>query len=409
MIGIMFLVVILLAFATCVFLLNKINSLVDKNKNLWIKLQEAERESRAIEQSKALMKKNFNASHASFMSQAIQSQSFKILKEKLTNKFISHYKKLGQELVGDVTDKAESLGREIEFALSEKIWDSFQQLKEKLDDSPQILPRNVKVAYTKGSRTVIMIEQDPQVRTVTFTGDLLTRNTANQAVGTSFNGYRFNLAFPYVIFCMIFDNDRFSHMELYFRNKTLTSGREHLYLAPLPNVHRDRPVAREAGSKLMCMGNDFWDKIAEENTISRQCDLIIAEFWQRSFNSHLGTGNHDKLDSRLATFATWQAETQKDPLFILTVQWNNAKTAKGVVEAALDRRTRQGELDSIDKQIKTILDSNVTKITKGINEVCKKEIALDLNANLIDDITRADLESVITDHTNKVFQHCTKG
>ena len=406
------LVIGVFAFLACCSLLFKNKDLERQNRSLKLKNSGLHDANVAIEQKLANMKKNFNAEHAHLMSQAVQVQTLKTLQNKLSDNFTNHYKKIGQEFLGNLTDKTEAFSRDLQFSVTDKIWDSFQQLKENLDDTPQILPRNVKAAYTKGCRTVILIEQDPQVRSVSFSGDLLTQSVANKSLNSKHRseGYRFNLSFPYVIFCIVFDHEKYSHHEVYFRNKTLSSSREHVYLAPLPNIWRNRPNNTvEPDAKFMCMGVDFSGKIAAENTMSRQCDVVISSFWQMTFNGHLGTGGHESIDKRIANFAIWQEESQKDPLFILSVQWTNSKTAKGIVEAALDRRTREKGTDLIDQKIKTILDEGVNKISKGIKEECNKDVCLDLSKFLVDDITKESLDAFIAEHVNKVFTHCTKG
>jgi hypothetical protein len=387
--------------AVCLALLNRIKRLVKENNDLWDAISKRdESEAKRAEN----LKKNFSASHAHFMSQAVATKSVKSLRESLSDLVIAQHKKLGQELLGDVSDKAESLVRDLDFALNERIWDAFQQLKEKLDDSPQVLPRNAKIAYTKGSRTVIVIEQEPQVRSVSFTGSLINREVADQASGRTENGYRYNLSFPYVMFMIVFDQGGYTYHEVYFRNKTLTSAREHVYLAPLPNVNR-----KNKETKPMCMGKDFRGEISEESTMTRKCELVVADFWTRTFNEHLGTGGFEKIDERINSLAKWQEETQKDPLFVLSVNWGSGKTMKGIVESALDERSRDSKLDWVDSKVKEILDAGVAKIAQLVKEELKKPRTLTLKEDLVTDTIKNSFESILTEHTKKVFEHCTKG
>lgn len=389
---------VVFAFIVCCYLVLRLQTVANERDEYLGSIETSKQE---YEKAAANLTKNFNASHAHFMSQALVNHTAVSLRNNINASVHESYKKITQELLGDVTDQAEALSRDLSFALIEKIWDSFQQLKEAQDDTPQLLPRNAKIAFTKGNRTVVVIENEPQVRSISLSPDLLSESEVTQAAGSGNTGYRFNLAFPYVLFVIVFDEGRYYYHSVYYRNTTLTSAREYIYLAPLPNVNR------ETGS--MCMGRDFPDEMQEQNTLPRQCEFVVCDFWQRTFNNHYGNGGIEKVDKRLASFAAWQKNSEIDPLFILSVKWKNGKTLKGVLESILDRRDHDTKLDGIDRQVKEILDSGVRTITNVVSTQCNKDRIKDLNPAFVEGQSRDMLESLLTAHISKVFEHCTKG
>lgn len=349
------------------------------------------------------LKAQFETDNMILMAQALCSQSAKELQTSIKDVIEKRYGQMSQEFLGALSDDAEGLVRDLQFELCEKIWDSHQQFKEKSDESPLLLPDDVKIAYTKGCRTVMVIEQKPQVRTIGFANSLTSQKDRDVAVRISQNGHWFSLSFPYVYFFIVFDHGKYSYHQIYFRNSQLTSVREHVYLAPMPNVHRND------STKNVCMGGDFRIQLANENTIARKCEMIIGDFWQRVFNSDLGDGGFKNVHPKLKNIRVWQENSKEDPLFILSAKWKKGKTVKGVVEKLLDGRKMKEDLDAVDKTIRCLLDDGVKKITKKVKEEMQSaKKAHAFKAKDLDDPARQLLEEVVVTHSRKVFDQCTK-
>ena len=347
----------------------------------------------------------FEADNARLISQALLGKTAEELRQKINAAISQRVGRTTQEIVGNLCDESEALVRDIQFDLMERIWDAFQQYKEASDQSPLVMPDGIKIAYTKGNRTILVVEQKPQTRTVAFTSKLLTRKVAEQAKDRSENGYRYTLAFPYVYFVLVFDKGQYKHHELYFRNKSLTSPREHIYLAPLPNVWADGDK-----SKAICMGDGFSRAVGKENTIARQCELAISDFWQRPFSEDLGEGDYSKLDKKIKNFAEWQKNTEKDPLFILQVNWQKGKTIKGVIEALLEHRTQDHGLDPVDNAIRLLLENGVAKLTDRVNgEITSAKGKYLLKPHDFSAMDAGDMvQELVLGHTKKVFETCEK-
>lgn len=345
---------------------------------------------------------NFEIESASLLSQALVGESNRDLQQQIDRFIHEKYGRISQELLGTVSDEAEGLVRDLNFELCEKIWDAFQAYKEKAKESPLILPDGIKLAYTKGHRTVIVIEQKPQTRTVTFDAELVKKaSVAKEAKEHNEFGYRFVLAFPYVYFVIVFDVGKYKYHELYFRNKPLTSIREHIYLAPIPNVFRDKGK----DYKPMCMGADFGSIVREELTVARQSEMVVSDFWQRAFNAELGSGDHESLDPRIKNYAVWQENSAKNPLFILEVPWTKSKTFKGVIESVLDQRSQKHVLDPVDTEIRALLTEGVAKLSERIKVETKKARVkyASLPSALVSSKVRELVEEIVVKHSKKVF------
>jgi hypothetical protein len=362
---------------------------------------EARRErDRLVAEFKADYLAKFKADNANIVSQALAKPSSDQLVAAIRQLIEQKSSRIQQDFIGTVEDEAEAIIRDLNMELCEKIWDAFQGYKEISKETPYIFPDGTKIAYTKGNRTVIVIEQKPQVRSVTFDRELVANRTiADQAQSKTATGYRYSLSFPYVYFVVVFDKSEYSFHELYFRNGPLTSIREYISLAPLPNVWRKEDRA----DKSVCMGGDFRGANSDETTVARKADMVVADFWQRTFSSDLGTGAPDKVDKRIRNYAVWQEHSLKDPLFVLNIKWTKGKTIKGVVESLLDNRDRSDKLDASDKVIRTRLEEGVAKLTGKLKEEivrAKQEGLKDCN---LDEQAVSLLTNTLVQHTEAVF------
>lgn len=337
------------------------------------------------------------------MSQSLAEQSTKQVLTDLQETVVKQYNRMSQEFLGTISDEAEGLSRELHINLCENVWDSIQQFKEATDESPWLIPSGCKIAYTKGKRTVLLIEQSPQVRTINVHDVLVSIHDEAKAASTKGTEiYRFTLAFPYVYFLIAFDDGKYNRHQTFFRNSPLTSVNEHVYFAPLPNIFRDEDGRYGA----MCMGRHALKHIADQNTVSRQVDAAIGAFWQTPFSNDLGTGNYD---SYFGSWGQWQQKTKEDPLFVLNIKWNNGKTVKGVVQTMLDHRKMNHKNDAMDRKLRKLLDDGVERIVTRLKKDIKaaqQNNTLDKKA--IESKVVKDFEKTLSEHTENVFFHCVE-
>lgn len=364
----------------------------------------ASKADREVEERVNEIHQNVNEVQINIMAQALCGQSARDLQSSMKTLIEATYSRMSQEFIGSLSDETDGLLRDLNENLCERIWDSVQQMKTRYDDSPYVLPSGARIAYTKGHRTIVVVEQKPQVRTMGFTPGLVSKSEANVAKSTTDRAYRFTLSFPYVYFFMAFDHTLFKYHEVYFKNKPLTSAREHVYNPPIPNVQYVKENYQP-----MCMGEGFKATVRAESTISRQCEEVVSEFWQRPFNEHLGSGVTSNTDKRLKSYKKWQEATEEDALFILDVKWGKGKTVKSVLDNMFKMREHSHITDDIDKRIRTMLEKGVEGVNKTLKDAidsAKKNNTL--RAGSLDSVVKEQLEEVVVSHTKKVFEHCTK-
>lgn len=366
-----------------------------------LKQEYDEKAQKEVQDRLHLLGQKFTKDNAHLIAQALCGPKITELKGKMNELMEKQFGKMTQEFVGQLTDDSDSVKEELMGSIGDRIWDRLQQIKEDFKDSPYVLPKDCKLAYTKGNRTIVVIEQEPSVRTVLFTPALVSSKDATEAQGRTDSGFRFRLAFPYITFFIVFDKGKYAYHEIYFRNKPLLSTREHVYLAPIPNVFRDRGP----DFKPMCMGTDF--SVDKGDTLARQCEYAVSMFWQSTFNDHLGDGGGKAIDKRIKNWRTWQANTQENPLFVLNIQWKNGRTAKGVIESIFKMRDHKHELDGMDQDIKTQIDTGIGKISESVKEAVKAAKSHKLKKKDVDEFMRESIEALLVGHADEVFQRCT--
>ena len=361
----------------------------------------AEQEKRlAIDNALKEHERRFDEDNAHLLSQALLNETAQELCGEIASVIDGRFSRFSQEFLGNLSDEAEGLCNDVKIEIVDKIWDSFQSYKAVSKDTPLMLPDRCRMAYTKGNMTLFLIEQSPQVRTVTVEKEMLKQHSMDNAASSTKTACRFTLAYPYVYFLSVFHKEKFSYLEVYFRNKPLTSAREHLYLAPIPNMFRD-----DRGENVMCMGSDFENRVKQETNLVRQCELAVSEFWQATFSADLGGGKPHEIDKRIGSYGKWQDNTAKDPLFILGVNWTKGKTVKGVIESKLEDRIRGHELDPLEHYIRAVLD----KGTERLSERVKQEIA-NVRTNIPNSVVlqqqaKVALDGVVLDHAKRVYKH----
>jgi len=347
------------------------------------------------------LKQKFSLENSNLISQALCSSKVSELQNEMSELLEKHFNRMTQEFIGQLIDDSDTLKAELLLNIGDKIWDRLQQVKENIKDTPYVLPQDCKLAYTKGNRTIVVLEQQPQVRSIVLSPELVSNKDVPTSQSQSASGYRFRLSFPYVLFFIVFDDGRYKYHELYFRNKPLFSTRERVYHAPIPNIFTDRGEIRT-----MCMGGDF--NIDRNETLSKQSEFVVSTFWQSTFNDHLGDGNSGDIDKKIKNWRTWQSNTEIDPLFILKIQWKQSRTAKGIIESLLEKRDFQHKLDGIDREIKEMIDSGINDISSNIRKAVESAKEYKLKKKDISKFVSDSVKSILVTHTDEVFEKCTQ-
>lgn len=173
-----------------------------------------------------------------------------------------------------------------------------------------ILPQNCRFYHTTGQRTVFVIEQAPQVRQIVWTG--------------MEDGERWKLAFPFVVFVVVFQSTSVSTEEckVYYRTQPLASTDDPVSRPNLCNTYEDCHIC--TGS-VRVIGN----------TLSQKAESFVTEFWKSTFNGDLRDYNFYPAAQKfpqVASLKKWQEESQSNPLFPLAVKWLDAGKLQKAIE-----------------------------------------------------------------------------
>lgn len=176
-----------------------------------------------------------------------------------------------------------------------------------------IFPEGAKFLHRNENHSIVVIEQKPQIRTCFF---------------KDFEKSKYRLAFPYCIFILIFDSEtELDELYLAFRNHPLISVQNLLYHAALPNL-KDLKV---------CQG-DF--SIKETLSLNEKCEVIINSFWSSHFKDDGWMDNLERMqkkEKRINKLKVWEKNSEKNPLFVLDVEWESAgKLVSFFADLAID-------------------------------------------------------------------------
>jgi len=189
-----------------------------------------------------------------------------------------------------------------------------------------IIPNNCKyLDFSPSGQKVLIIEEEPQIRTVSFDFDPFTNIEVLKQNG-KFDLYglenfeierpfRLTLSFPYIIYFIVLSKDNFfQDMYLFFRLHPFTSLDDYLLEPCLPNVSEDFRV---------CLGFNNQYQTQSMDQIVRS---VIDTFWFNKFNYDYFSHCKNYFDvPELCDYFTWAYNTKIDPLFIFSTKWKNTK------------------------------------------------------------------------------------
>lgn len=162
-----------------------------------------------------------------------------------------------------------------------------------------ILPLGCRFFSQQGERSVFVIEQAPTVRRAVW------RNMEE--------GEQWKLAFPYVVFVVVFSGGAVSTSEcrIFYRTRPLGSMEDAVLQTNLCNTGQDGGI---------CTGNAR----VSGDTLAQKAESFVSVFWKSEFNSDLSGNCWEPAAARfpqVRSLTTWQAETEKNPLFPLGISW----------------------------------------------------------------------------------------
>lgn len=172
-----------------------------------------------------------------------------------------------------------------------------------------ILPQGTRFHIQKNDYDFLVVEQSPQTRTVSVSNSLSKRDDKNS----------FNLAFPYVVFLLVFKEERLTGFFVHYRNRPLTSLDDRLCRPNLPNMDGTN----------VCLGFNGHNVIG----LVARTEEVIGHFWNSQFNRDWRDNYelYSYRDRRLKNFSVWERNSKENPLFVLDVQWEEMFSLRDMI------------------------------------------------------------------------------
>ena len=219
-----------------------------------------------------------------------------------------------------------------------------------------IYPRGCRFCFQRGNNTIVVIEQDPQVRTLSFMAGMQEDDQDLDDLERD-RSERVSLSSPYTLFVFSFRDNRFLDVRCYWRTAPLKNINDFVHCCLLPNIH--------VGGRV-CLGMNPSGDIAEV------CESVIAQFWTSQFNLDLADEwwGKARLAPAISTGRAWQELSRTNPLLILNIPFRVFKPLKEVIEQAVIGE--EASESSFRHKVSTDIDSCVQQLFHKITAYLKK-------------------------------------
>jgi hypothetical protein len=209
-----------------------------------------------------------------------------------------------------------------------------RQIADASDRRPSlgILPARVRYCCERRNATAVVIEVEPQARTVNWLAE-----GSKTPYGRGAQYQRHFLSFPYIVLLVVFRGGALTgYQQLYYRNAPL--GEDEALM--LPNLYN---VAQGHGQRCwLCL--QFLPDLSElpwPKKIDAIVDHVFSAAYNQSSEQHEGNSYWSAakaVDPRVATLEAWEQATRESHRFALEVPWEPAgESATGVLMGMLDR------------------------------------------------------------------------
>jgi len=202
-----------------------------------------------------------------------------------------------QDSVSDLLDTFKQKVTESVFTTSDA-WTAVSGL------DPFLYPKGCRFCYTRGKSTIVVIEEDPKVRSLSFERHMVGESSSSIRGSER---QRVSLSLPYVVFLVFFKEGRFSSLYSGWRTRPLSGLDDLLHKPLLPNIHDNLAV---------CLGSTN-----TEGDVAAVSQKVITNFWNSRFNGDLSDVWWDKglASDHLSSALTWAEATEENPMFILDI------------------------------------------------------------------------------------------
>lgn len=169
------------------------------------------------------------------------------------------------------------------------------------------------------------LERTAQQKTHELLG--IARDELRQRLECNPRVQEFHVAFPYLVFCYRFVRGRIHRQYCYFRTESLTSHRDELLIADMPNVSPGHMVCLAFGKSER--GSHFDLTVEDGTSMADQVLLAELQLWGSTFLNGWNAYHPGQHPALVATMWEWAASTVKNPIFPLGVAWKPAGVTVG--------------------------------------------------------------------------------
>lgn len=215
-------------------------------------------------------------------------------------------------------------------------------------------PDGTKFCMQRGGMTVFVIEEKPQMRTVTFRIGFSKREGSEDCLKENTG---FQLAFPYVVFVVRLWRGSFSSLHVFYSRRPLQSLTDRVCWPSLPNIY-------ESGA--VCL------RFCEERaaTLAEEARKVISYFWHSMFNNDLRSRHYDRANP-VRDVWDWEEQSKRDPAFVLTADWREREGPLRQLVEQLLAGDSEDEAARAEREVRQSLEQAVAGLTAVVTEACR--------------------------------------
>ncbi|HWP61817.1 MAG TPA: hypothetical protein VN495_04410 [Candidatus Paceibacterota bacterium] len=224
------------------------------------------------------------------------------------------------------------------------------------------LPDGTRFFYPGDPVSLFVIEEKPRVRTILWDGKQVT------------------LSFPYVVFPVYLQGDKFEVMQVFFRNEPLATPADSLFLPPLPDIMRE---ATRNGSVVQRLRWKYW-LCFPGPTLSRGSPAAVVHsaqhvFWSSNFNSTHWDSRLQRKVNGMEDFSieTWRTQTTDAPQDVLHTDWLQSgftiEMLANDLKRAKDPFKPRKAMSNLERYVRGLSE----RVTTGMQEAVLQAIADD--------------------------------
>ncbi len=248
------------------------------------------------------------------------------------------------------------------------------------ENAVPLLPNGTKVHAYNGRRSVIVVEEKPQTRTIMFNRRFIAREKKELRQAPELQNNSIRLAFPYILFVLFFVDGIFHGLSLFYRNAPLASLDDAL-------CHSNMPNDLSFG---VCLGRA---RPLDDADIGITARRAIDNFWQSVFTTEgVRFDTSKEIDRRIANVFWWHNHSMEDPAFPLAVNWIPANnTLRSIVREFLVE-------ESLTKKLERFIHRRIgeadEQLRKTIHEYCESIRVEPIGSNIAVDELEKHLASL---------------